>query len=103
MMVGQRARSADDPATVGCNVGHLPGRRHVASLALYPRLAGRTFQPFRIGGVNGHAEDRSFVTGSTVAAVLVDGRVGILRAIGVFQRAEETLAARRPRKLQREP
>src|SRR5262249_16657024 len=70
-------------ALAGSDVGHSSGRPHVAVLAVLAVASGGTVEPFAVGTVDMHAEDDAFVTGSAVAALLVEGRVSILAAIDI--------------------
>src|SRR5262249_20579254 len=77
----------------GGDVGHLPGRLHVAVLAMLTLALGRAFQPFAVGLINVDAEDHALVAGGTIAAFLVERRItkGLSRPHGIIKGAEEKL------------
>lgn len=88
-VVGQGPWIARDSPTAGSDIVERSGRRHVASLALFPFLPRRAYQPFRIGTIDRDAKDSTFMARCTVAAVAVNRREGIFAAIHVIERAEE--------------
>src|SRR5262249_43155286 len=94
-MVAERQWVALDAALAGREVGHRPGWAHVAVLAVLAALARWTVAPLAVGAVDVNAEDHAFVAGGAVAAVLVEGGVGVLAAVNVIERAEEQLFAGR--------
>src|SRR5439155_1692548 len=88
-MAGEGLRVAVDASHRRGDVGQLPGRGHVTGLALLALTSGRAVEPFRVGTVHMHAKDDAFMTGGTVAALLIQWREDVFAAVHVGQRAEE--------------
>src|SRR5438132_9511958 len=99
-MVAQRLRIALDTALAGSKIGHVAGRRHVASLAAQASRPGRALAPFRVSRVHRDAKDRPLVAGSAIAAVAIEGRVNVFAALDISKGAEEALILYRPGKHQ---
>src|SRR5260370_12270606 len=92
-MARQRPGVALNAALAGGDVGEGPSRSHVTGLALLALAARRALEPFRVGAVHVYAEEDAFVTGGTVPAFAVQGRVteGLAHAEGVVQGPEKEL------------
>src|SRR6266540_2288943 len=58
-MIAKRRWVALDAALAGRDVGHLPGRAHVAVLAVLAALARRAFAPLAVSAVDVNAEDHA--------------------------------------------
>src|SRR5262249_22571551 len=93
-VVDQRPRVALDAALAGGDVGQGAGRAHVAGLARLAAPPRGGLAPLAVGAVDVDAEYYPLVAGGAVAAVLVEGGVGVLAAVHVVERAEEELSLR---------
>jgi hypothetical protein len=101
-VAGQGGWIAVQSALPRRHVGHLPGRGHVARLAVFPAPGRRTLQPFGIGAVHADAKHQALVARGAVPAVPIHGRVGVV-ADDVIQRSEEQLPCARTHQGQAEP
>src|SRR5579864_2672650 len=99
-VVAESSGVAVDAAVTGGDVRHLPGGGHVAMLALLAALPGGAGQPFAVGRVHRHAEDRAFVARGTIPAVALKGRISVFVPVHVIERAEEKLALLGPKEFQ---
>src|SRR2546422_1546946 len=99
-VISQRLRITFDAPHSRSNVRHSAGRCQVAGLTLLAFLPGRAGQPFRVGRVNRHPKNHSFMAGGTILALMIKGSIGVFPPIHIVERAKEDLPLARTQKLE---